>query len=492
MRLIAKSDFSQGPNNPLGIPGGSQHVKRGTIFSIGGDLPREKLSRDDQNFLGGIIHCVCDVDSDEGGRILKELETSAPSAGKEGTMAEIAGDAQLKFKLGPFGGEIIFSTPDELKNVATNEWNAWAWIESNSYPQIINIVNNHKQLKASLTHYADEWSAFHKSPNLAYDVLKKISQTLTNYYIPPKIFHSSSLEARFLSDLRERSGPVTSAGAYAGLLANTLVNPSNDPQFYQGMFDAFLFRRGADWNADAQLKALEELSSKYKNNIEEQEKVGKENVERNSTLLKDFTDLYNNACLNLETLTQEKKTALNGLHEQQSNTFQEIIDKHVKDVKAIETTYDQKLALQKPVEYWNTKEVYHGKWAKYFGFIALGTGAVLSLTVGGTIYYVIGTLTLDGSPKSWQIGVCLIALFFSIWIIRILVRLFLSHSHLKGDAAERKTMILTYLSMAREGSTFAPEDKQLILQHIFRSTSDGLVKDDGAPATPLEILSRLK
>jgi len=51
-------------------------------------------------------------------------------------------------------------------------------------------------------------------------------------------------------------------------------------------------------------------------------------------------------------------------------------------------------------------------------------------------------------------------------------------------------MILTYLAMSREGAQFGPEDKKLIIQHIFRAASDGLVKDDAAPPTLFELLSR--
>jgi hypothetical protein len=51
-------------------------------------------------------------------------------------------------------------------------------------------------------------------------------------------------------------------------------------------------------------------------------------------------------------------------------------------------------------------------------------------------------------------------------------------------------MIQTFLSMAREGSAFAPEDKTLIFQHLFRSASDGLVKDDAAPPNLLGMLQK--
>lgn len=69
------------------------------------------------------------------------------------------------------------------------------------------------------------------------------------------------------------------------------------------------------------------------------------------------------------------------------------------------------------------------------------------------------------------------------------MRLLFNHLHAATDAAERRMMILTYLAMSREGAQFAAEDKKLIVQH-FRSVSEGLAKDDAAPATLFELLTR--
>ena len=51
-------------------------------------------------------------------------------------------------------------------------------------------------------------------------------------------------------------------------------------------------------------------------------------------------------------------------------------------------------------------------------------------------------------------------------------------------------MIQTYLSMSREGTEFKAEDRKLILEHLFRSASDGLVKDDAAPPSVAEVITR--
>jgi hypothetical protein len=51
-------------------------------------------------------------------------------------------------------------------------------------------------------------------------------------------------------------------------------------------------------------------------------------------------------------------------------------------------------------------------------------------------------------------------------------------------------MIQTYLSMSGEGTEFKADDRKLILDHVFRSASDGLVKDDAAPPSIIEVITK--
>jgi hypothetical protein len=111
---------------------------------------------------------------------------------------------------------------------------------------------------------------------------------------------------------------------------------------------------------------------------------------------------------------------------------------------------------------------------------------------GFLVHWIFTNLKPDENPREWQLGILVVAAFFSIWLIRVLVRMLFSHLHLATDAAERRTMILTYLAMSREGAQFGKEDKALIVQHLFRSVSDGYVKDDASPPSIFELFTRGK
>jgi hypothetical protein len=51
-------------------------------------------------------------------------------------------------------------------------------------------------------------------------------------------------------------------------------------------------------------------------------------------------------------------------------------------------------------------------------------------------------------------------------------------------------MVQTYLALIEGGKLTNGEDRQLILQALFRPASDGIVKDEGIPASFFEVLTR--
>jgi hypothetical protein len=77
-----------------------------------------------------------------------------------------------------------------------------------------------------------------------------------------------------------------------------------------------------------------------------------------------------------------------------------------------------------------------------------------------------------------------------IWPIRILAKMLLSNVHLATDASERSILTRTYLALIRKDDKMEEADRQLILKVLFRPTSTGIVKDDGAPSGISEIAAR--
>lgn len=93
-------------------------------------------------------------------------------------------------------------------------------------------------------------------------------------------------------------------------------------------------------------------------------------------------------------------------------------------------------------------------------------------------------------PEYWRVGVLIGAGLLGAWIVRIFVRLFLSHIHLLQDARERAIMVQTYLALLRKDAV-TEKERELILAVLFRPAATGIVKDDAMPLTIAEAATRL-
>jgi hypothetical protein len=205
------------------------------------------------------------------------------------------------------------------------------------------------------------------------------------------------------------------------------------------------------------------------------------------------------------------------------------------ELNQLKETYDQHMALAAPVEYWESKRKRHGRWT-IGSFIAV----VASMLVLG--YFLHSELrsvgksfderkaaeTLVASMKSptektkggstslsgatalsaeapltsaiqstvqtsiaWHFGSFLLLATLSFWLIRLLVRIFLSNMHLENDAAERVTMAKTYLALLRNDNVPKGDGINTVLAALFRPTGDGIVKDEGIPPSTFEWLTKL-
>lgn len=394
-------------------------------------------------------------------------------------MAEEPQPPVFEFDLDNRGDWVRITSAEELSNWNANEFSFWQWLQ-NGRPSSEQTYREHQEFHNKINTYVEQWRQNQNNFQYLPTVHNAIGNVFDHFYRKRRIFHSTSPEAAFIKKVQVDSGDAAAAGAYLALLhAPINTNSPMQSDFVAGLFEAFLYSREIDWTAAAHREDLNRLKNQYAGNIKHQDTRFKEIETLNASLNAAF-----------DAALKTKTEALEKLHGDQNIKFKRLIEGHEAELKAIEKTYDQKLALQKPVKYWQTKGAYHTKRAKWFSIAAFGTTATLAVGMGFLVHWTFANLKPDENPKHWQVGLLVIAAFFSVWLVRILVRMFFSHHHLAIDCAERRTMILTFLAMSREGVEFAKDDKKLIIQHLFRSASDGLVKDDAAPPTLFELLTR--
>ncbi len=172
--------------------------------------------------------------------------------------------------------------------------------------------------------------------------------------------------------------------------------------------------------------------------------------------------------------------------------------------------YTERLRLESPVKLWNDQSTHHRSQARKWFRRSIST-AVVGLILGGV--FALASLNFaewlfsdvlnqasgnDGDAllrPTWQFEVIfsaaatLLYLTIYLWMMRIIVRLYMTEEHLAIDAKSRASMAETYLALTKDHAA-TDQDRAIVLASLFRPIADGIVSDDGLPAiTPAAILS---
>jgi hypothetical protein len=159
-------------------------------------------------------------------------------------------------------------------------------------------------------------------------------------------------------------------------------------------------------------------------------------------------------------------------------------------LKALEETYNAKMALKSAVKYWTDQSK---EWAKRAAVrrgwaIAIGLFAVVALAiVGWQLVVRFGTT----QPPYWLLFSLLLVFGLVVWSLRLMVRAMLSDLHLAEEARLRAVMTTTYLALLGEGAA-EKNDRTLVLQNIYRPVAAGLVGDEPLPTVVNELVRAIK
>ena len=190
-------------------------------------------------------------------------------------------------------------------------------------------------------------------------------------------------------------------------------------------------------------------------------------------------------------LTSEKNSAeFDGAQAQRGSDFEKLVGEHKQEMEGLRRTFREEIALRAPATYWEDKRKEHDRLSKITGGISFLGIAGAAAALGWLVRELFRTAQPNAAPEAWRIGVLVLMGVFAVWGVRLVVRMFLSHLHLASDAAERVVMTRTYLSLLEGDRLSSKEDRQLILQALFRPASDGIVKDEGVPFSLAEVLTR--
>ncbi len=162
-------------------------------------------------------------------------------------------------------------------------------------------------------------------------------------------------------------------------------------------------------------------------------------------------------------------------------------------VKNLESTYGEKLRLEKPADYWNIAAKKYGRQGAVFTILLIVFGLVALLFLADFF-----TSWLEGEERAISLGTLQGAVIFGslvavfAFLIRVFSRLAFSSFHLMRDAEEREQLTYLYLSLSEETSV-EDESRAIILQALFSRTETGLLNQEHGPTMPTvsEVIRRV-
>lgn len=400
-------------------------------------------------------------------------------------------DSGIKIELPELNQKFSFDSPQELLDWSNQLRTEWQWLGGTPARRAWTQQESHLN---QIRNAGNDWMGYPHNEDVRRRTEATVLSVARELFGVENLLLSNDAASAFIKESKEKYGQAEASGVYAALTSCVLQFENTVPEgFFSGLIRGFLFKNEIDWTASAHGKVLARLQATYKKQLADQETRLQQLEAANLKLNQAHDSTLTEKSAALEELKTTQTALFDELHKNKDEAFTNLASTHEANLKAIEETYNSKLALQKPVDYWNKKCRHHVELATRFAIASVITLIALGTGLSAVIYWAFGRLGENENPKHWQVGVTIVTAFFVVWVVRILVRLFLSHQHLASDASERVTMVQTYLSLSREGEAgVAVTDRTIILQQLFKSASDGIVKDDAAPPGFLELASRQK
>lgn len=385
------------------------------------------------------------------------------------------------------GGRFAPTSFDELSQWLETERAFWQWLRQGHYGSHDQHFRQALDQLDMAMATANEASHHQPSnPEHAKAQLQGCRSHIENAFVHTRLPHSSTPLAKRIEMLRQQAGDKA-----ATFYAAVFVPPQQGYQFqpndldsWRGLVEGLIDRFDLAATIDERRKRAAEES------FEELRGQAEQLVADKREAYEELHRDYNGLAEAIRRAADEQARQFEDAQRARQETFTKLTDQHARDMEALRKTFREEIALRAPAEYWESKRNGHRRMAWITGaasFVGILAAAGL---LGWQIHDVLIETPRGSTPEPWRVVVLALIAVFLVWAIRLIVRMFLSHLHLLTDAGERVVMVQTYLSLLEGDRLASKEDRQLILQALFRPAADGIVKDEGVPPSYLEWLTR--
>jgi len=387
-------------------------------------------------------------------------------------------------------GSIHLRTEKDLRKFLQSELDGWNW-----FSNIRHFHNPNDVFSGMRSLWDTHWQQINNALNaLNQGNIDQAENWFRSYFLDGAPLPVSGSPRRALIDeVRANIGDRAAIGALAGLTDRRL--DGQDPEQLRGLFAAHEFLSGtgkaARQSVQSGLSTLLRTLSKQQARAE----LKADDLDRRIELMerrrvRQFQKLLDTGRRSRREFNQKNMDEIADFKEKVQEQISHLLhekDASIESIKLTEKTYSEHMGLKAPVTYWRNKAKGHLIGSRIAGLVGLVFAACflfLGMTQG-----VSWTLDLIkkvfADTRQWQatysvLGIAAFVLTIIFWIGRLISRTYVSERHLAIDAEERAVMVETYLALTQENKIDTSE-RVLVLGSLFRASSDGLVKDDGAP-----------
>lgn len=379
-------------------------------------------------------------------------------------------DGQTREVWVPLGrhAEVSFRSWRQVAKWLEETETAWRWLSGAHGPDPANLAH---YVPARLASAKQEVTNAMEGKALLQEAASIFARHLNDNYAPP---HPGTDAARQIFEIRDLAGEEAAKFAFA--LSQELVSFANigtnqqwrgvslvlNPEVLFAAGEAERFKRERTSYRNAAAKIFDDVRARESLRSEEWKGAVETAAGTAATWSKTLTRRWLRTSLKARA---RERSAMAKLH-------------------ATDVTFTEKMALKAPVEYWEKKAAKHKAsegvmqgWLWVYFPLAF---TCLVGMFGGVGYYLLTTPATSLPPGLTVVASAGLATSAGMlfWIGRLLTKLYLSQHHLRQDAEERATMTTTYLALT-EVSAPGDTDRQIVLNALFRSTPDGIVKEEG-------------
>ena len=386
------------------------------------------------------------------------------------------------------GGLFAPTSLAEANTWIQQEVSFWSWLNGSraggnhdqGIKQALNQLNQAQNSANQAQQYTDS------NPQQYQNLVAQIRSQLEEVFVRQGLPHSSTPQAKRIEDYRKDAGDHP-----ASFFASVFVPPQQGHHFqpqelvgWRGLIEGLIERYGllsapAKGRKQAADQSFEQLRVKA-------EALLGDKTTAYDALHRDYSDL----AASIKTAADQQRNDFDAAQAKRDSDFEKLVGDHKQEMETLRRTYEEAIALRAFVSYWEGKRKSHTTQAKWTGGISFASIAGTAVGLGWMIHDLVRPTGTNAAPESWRLALLVLVGVFAVWGVRLIVRMFLSHLHLSTDAAERVVMTQTYLSLLDGKHLPNDEDRKLILQALFRPTSDGIVKDEGIPPSMFEFLTR--